>query len=533
MNPEKQNPNPQKDEEKAKQERKPADKKWPNKQNKNKSGGQKSQTPGSDKESKCPRFNGNALAWHNKCAELFALATHISQFKLAGVMVRPTAQAEYTAVGNRISAFSMAIAPGTVLGTGDPFNKATIDLFNRVRGKYTSTVPFQANDLGALNLAIANVISLIGAADRVLDSLGFVSFKSALTPEILHAALVGDANPATIKAGYDKDVYEAPNIKLALEVQIARLQGLFMPKMSLFDFAGWIYRHVYFEDKTELRGDMSLFRPSYIAKWSSTVPVRGATGVYASGLEYRDINTYLVSPNPHSAAILLSAITDCIDALVQDDNVRTICGWLHQYIPESPTVADLVQAARASTPENNPEMDLFVAGMTFVPVSNFNGQYVQQDVTSETLYFAMTAGTPMSTVDKWMINYDHKPTDDEIGLSMIFTSLAKDGYVYSDPFVAITEDQYRRDSSGTMVVTSTRRAIDGNSIAFGNVLRILEGRHPTTIVYTTGSGGAVNAATLYAPCEYQVPITPENAYNVHYASISSLMTVDQVKHDAR
>lgn len=201
----------------------------------------------------------------------------------------------------------------------DSLNRAMLNLFNVVRGKYTSTVPFGPVDLTAYFIAVGSVLNLIANIKRRLDWVNMFEVENMQIPDLL---IKSDLPSDSL---YNESVAYAKNI-FALNVQINRLSSLALPRgVKYLERCAWLGRKTYYEDHAGIRGNIIYFSPTTLYQYTNDA-LSADTKLTGSGLKRIKVN--------QNADI--SASISCLDSmithLVTDDNIRQMSGWIKTYV---------------------------------------------------------------------------------------------------------------------------------------------------------------------------------------------------------
>ena len=203
----------------------------------------------------------------------------------------------------------------------DSLNRAMLNLFNVIRGKYTSNVPFGPVDLTSYFISVGSVLNLIANIKRKLDWINMFDVENTQIPELL---LKSDIPNTTL---YGESNKYASNI-FSLNVQISRLASLALPKgVKYLERCAWLGRKTYYEDHAGIRGNIVYFSPNTLYIFTNNA--KSIDGkLTGSGL------TRVVVRESNSISECIIKLSNMIDALVNDDNIRQMSGWIKTYLKE-------------------------------------------------------------------------------------------------------------------------------------------------------------------------------------------------------
>ncbi len=200
----------------------------------------------------------------------------------------------------------------------DSLNRAMLNLFNVIRGKYTSTVPFGPVDLTAYFISVGSVLNLISNIKRKLDWVNMFDVENTQIPDLLLKSDLSNTTLYTESSSYAANVF-------ALNVQINRLSSLALPQgVKYLERCAWLGRKTYYEDRAGTRGNIVYFSSHTLYKFTNTA-LSETTSLKGSGLTRIKINGDTISDQ-------IAILSSLIDALVHDDNIRQMSGWIKTYV---------------------------------------------------------------------------------------------------------------------------------------------------------------------------------------------------------
>lgn len=317
----------------------------------------------------------------------------------------------------------------------DSLNRAMLNLFNVIRGKYTSTVPFGPVDLTSYFISVGSVLNLIANIKRKLDWVNMFDVENAQIPELL---LQSDLSSTTL---YGESSHYATNV-FSLNVQISRLASLALPKgVKYLERCAWLGRKTYYEDHAGIRGNIVYFSPSTLYKFTNNA--KSIDGkLTGSGL------TRILTRELSNIAGCIHTLSGMIDALVNDDNIRQMSGWIKTYLKED----SLEYAINYANKEfehlvYDDEILDIIKNCRFLhqyqlettKFSNDSSYIIDSDNTIKSFdmdtWSDETAPLPEFGVKNTLMRFTEKPTDDLIMVAsrMSFTwTLKSDGKYYLD-----------------------------------------------------------------------------------------------------
>lgn len=340
-----------------------------------------------------------------------------------------------------VAAIQYCILPGHSLTSADPFNHCRINFFNMVRGKYTSTVPFQANDIGCYFLAVGNVLAAIAEAKRALVTVNVNDASYANASQLMLNAAANMHNKGSVNLIAERAAYAANTFKLNL--QIARLSTLCLPSnVPFLKRCAWLSSRYYYDDASERRGNLYFYTLKYRFKWSSEIPTHDKPTLKASGL-----TRVTAWDTASSINKMIDAISEAIDALTYDDNVRQISGWFRQYFRDS-TLAETYANFEPAKAVISKEIREQFSNARFLG-SNANISEIPQDISRQGLYCPLTGKLPTlvnasPSYGGWLFNFETQPTQDDVltasRLTPVFKitdTTARSGYWVTDVIVPV------------------------------------------------------------------------------------------------
>lgn len=392
-----------------------------------KKGGERKNTMDGDRNHKRNRkkhiFNGfdrkhssNDVSWYKTNDQLFDQAAHISQVHINGFpynvqtrLLKPISDSGYTDSG--VMTADLIITPGKTQGSGDPFNQCMINFFNYIRGKYTSSVPFQPNDLGCYFLAVGNIIALYSSIKRSLNCINLFSKENKDLSRLLYASMGYKAQ----HIAEERSEY-ATNI-IQLNLQLTRLESLALPRnVNFFKRCAWLFSYYYFDDPSALRGNYYMYKLGGYYTFSSTVPTHDQPTLNATGLIYHN----MISSDSRYIRTDIEALNNAISDLVNDDNARQISGWLAAYYKDFVFTTEYC-SAETLLPAFNEEISHQFRNLKVLPedIAKVN---ISQDISTQGLYYPLIF-SPTSwddyqhsaaVYDGWLMRYNTAPSDDDI-----------------------------------------------------------------------------------------------------------------------
>lgn len=392
-----------------------------------------------DKDKRDKKKYDNDVQWYKQSPVLALQAGSVSTAHINGFNyglntygINNTEKSGENDCGVRMA--KIAITPSHSFEIGDPYNQAMVNLFNFIRGKYTSSVPFQANDLGCYFRAVGNVIAAISEVKRTLDA---VSAWSKQTKDL--ATLEFKASGYTSLLQIERQNVAAN--QLSLNILQTRLECLALPRsMSFFKRCAWITRFFYFDDAVGYEGNIYGYRLDHLYKFSAEVPTHDQPSLKATGL-------VKVSLNKKSIAAVLKTISDCIDALVNDDNARQISGWLMQYYKDFIFTTEYLKIGDSASAAFSAEIKNQFANIKTSNLSVIRPDTIPQDISKQCLYNPTATTAPADykypeVFDGWIMRtHALVPNVDEVlvGTRLTAASLqieAGSVQLYTDLFVA-------------------------------------------------------------------------------------------------
>lgn len=370
--------------------------------------------------SKKPKFQ-NSFDWYNNDATLLASVANVPTFHFTkqgwNVMCNSSAQVNGGHIQTGQEAENVLIVhidsyTGYTHDASSPINQAGVILYNKVRGRYTSSVPFEYADLICYERAMADIIALIGHIKRGLDLVNTASVETNVIPHTALKAAYGGAEFSTEASNYANNVGN-------LNIQIARLAGFALPNnIALFKKASWIFRHIYTDsDAAGLPGGVMMYVPHYLYEFSSWVvngSTLGPTG--ASGL-------VPVLIQGGSISSLISKLSNMIDAIQNDDDVRIMSAWLQTYYGDFVLASDMYEIG--SKAEVAYPGDVALQIMNLRCFGELTGtvegrtKYVYQDASDHSLrndaYIDTLSSTNIrATAYDMIANFPNKPAPEQI-----------------------------------------------------------------------------------------------------------------------
>ena len=277
-----------------------------------------------DKDPRTPKTNDPS--WYKTDLVLFEGSAHVqtmhingTQYNIGPINGTMIDNPEFSPDGIIRVKYDAQIANSRNIS--DSLNRAMLNLFNVIRGKYTSTVPFGPVDLTSYFISLGSVLNLIATIKRKLDWVNMFDVENTQIPELL---LQSDLSNTTL---YKESNSYASNI-FSLNVQISRLASLALPKgVKYLERCAWLGRKTYYEDHAGVRGNIVYFSPNTLYKFTNSA--KSIDGkLTGSGV------TRIAIRGSATIADCINVLSTMIDALVNDDNIRQISGWIKTYLKE-------------------------------------------------------------------------------------------------------------------------------------------------------------------------------------------------------
>jgi hypothetical protein len=360
----------------------------------------------------------NDASWYKKNALLFSQAAHVSTAHINGLPYGETAVTNATVKdtgrqGSKVMVCGTIITCGHSESHNDAFNQCMINQFNYIRGKYTSSVPFQANDLGCYYLAVGNILAGISSIRRALNAVNLYSKNDAQVAQLLLRAM-GFTSYSTECSAYASNLFN-------LNTQIARLESLALPRdVVFFKRCSWLTSYYYYDSAVGGRANYYMYDLEGLYQFSSTVATHDGDGqAVATGLIYNSgWRTTTISTR-------ITQLANAINALVSDDNARQISGWLTQYYKDYVFTSSYA-VAETALPVFNDEVQYQFRNIRCIAPAAWSNINICQDVGEQSLYYplSLTPGKMSSTTsndlaympitDGYLMSYSCEPTDDMI-----------------------------------------------------------------------------------------------------------------------
>lgn len=353
-----------------------------------------------DKKEPRKKFNGNDVSWYKNYPDLFLLATEVQKFKVTGraqvirsIIPSLEVRDPETVTNGGIVRLSIQPTVGLCLDASDPINKMSLSLFNAIRGRYTSTVPFQPSDLSAVVIAFGSVIACISEIKRDLSLVNQTyPLDNASFPDLIAEATC--INLSDLRHNYASYLYQ-------LDMQINRLNMIRVPgSFDYFKKMGWAARFIYVDDYAQSRGNYFVQRWAYFYQFRSDVNVLKnfvEQSQVASGLGLIANTTTTIN----TVQDKLNILDKLISSLVDDDSVRQISGWMRDKLATTTVTGLDVVLGLQSPAERNEIMNVYCSNVLcdFSPM--VIGSFVAQDVDNQCLVDMSTivANTMPKTFD--------------------------------------------------------------------------------------------------------------------------------------
>lgn len=421
----------------------------------------------------------------------------------------------------------------------NPINQAAFILYNKIRGTYTSTLPFEPNDLALYLLSIANIIALAGHIKRGLRILNSASVISGAIPGGLMNALYG-VNSAGQLSSVRRNY---ASTKSAFNLAISRLAGFSVPNgLPLFDRAAMLFDKVYVDTMSESGGGLIAFAPQSLFKFNDAVPMgnnKTAGGCDSIGIGRLD---------PDS---LVNILNEMIDQIQGDDDMRIISAWMQKYYGNSVYSSDYLLAGETLDLDDSKLVEDQVRNLVCITTydSNAKVKQVGPNLTYDGLNLSLketntkkSAGSDAYLYDI-VANFPHKPNEYEMINAFQLTTSVKSyqlayqaGFRYYETYcglwAACKIAIFRSGYYGSSLV-ETGNVVDAMSEDYSRVVMggLTQFNISPVLYFIKDTGDAL--PTLYpdiaGPIDEYFKVTGSNIESIHQVSILSLMGMPNMK----
>lgn len=244
---------------------------------------------------------------------------------------------------------------GAMDGDATPLELAANIMYTYFRGRYSNSVPFEAEDLALYVIAEGNIIAWLQTLKRDIELAKTFSAKNMFTPKCILACLgYSDEGIEELRANY-------ANYILELNLLIDELSGLLIPPgIPYFAKCAWIGRYLWFDDSSDWQGDLYGYKIDTVDMFTPYMGLNigddtDPNYIASTGLIALDVSTL------DNFAAKLEVAKKLVHAMVNDDNARAISAWMYQALVKSSKLPEAFidyVGAQALTPEKSDEVKL-------------------------------------------------------------------------------------------------------------------------------------------------------------------------------
>lgn len=261
--------------------------------------------------------------------------------------------------------------PSATYPTINAFDRCMVKFFVKLRGSKTSTVPWEAPDLGIYCLSMGSVLALQGFIERVFADVNRVIPNNLLTPKALIEHELG-------LGAYDDIVANLGNYTTRYLKISELLASLPMPgDMPFFKRCRSIFSRWYTDDVNFYGSNQYAFVPGYLYKFNALKTDTGGGCDVVGPIAKDNTENYTMGQ-------LLDVYEGLLDALYFDEDIRNIGAWMQANWEESFYVSPTFNPQEeAQDAPNSDEILSMIMNASITPAKYRDG--VKQDAAGRLL----------------------------------------------------------------------------------------------------------------------------------------------------